>query len=62
MEAIINPFWGMINKAREKSFFLICHLKGTVMQIKKAMANDGLRVSKVAWKIRIPTIYNFAVI
>ena len=52
----------MINKAREKSFFLICHLKGTVMQIKKAMANDRLRVSKVAWKIRMPTIYNFAVI
>ena len=52
----------MVNKAREKSFFLICHLKGIVMQIKKAMINDRLRVSKLAWKILISTIYNFAVI
>ena len=38
------------------------NIKGTVMQIKKALINDHLRVSKVSWKFRIPTIYNFAVI
>ena len=37
-------------------------LKGTVIQIEKAMINDRLRFSKVSWKFRIPTIYNFAVI
>ena len=31
-------------------------LKGTVMQIEKALVNDRLRVSKEPWKIRIPTI------
>ena len=33
-----------------------------VMQIEKARIDDRLRVSKVSWKFRIPTIYNFAVI
>ena len=37
-------------------------LKGMVMQIEKALINDRLRVSKVYWKFRIPTIYNFTVI
>ena len=32
------------------------------MQIEKALINDRLRVSKVSWKFRTPTIYNFAVI
>ena len=32
------------------------------MQIEKTLVNDGLRVSKMSWKFRIPTIYNFAVI
>ena len=32
------------------------------MQIEKAMIKDRLRVSKVSWKFRIPTIYSFAVI
>ena len=32
------------------------------MQIEKAQINDRLRVSKVSWKFRIPTIFNFAVI
>ena len=32
------------------------------MQIEKALINDPLRVSKVSWKFRIRTIYNFAVI
>ena len=36
-------------------------LKGTVMQIEKALINDRLHVPKVSWKFRIPTIYNFAV-
>ena len=37
-------------------------LKGTVMQIEKALINNRLRVSKVSRKFRIPTIYNFAII
>ena len=36
-------------------------IKGTVMQIEKALINDRLHVSKVSWKFRIATIYNFAV-
>ena len=32
------------------------------MKIEKALINDCLRVSKVSWKFRIRTIYNFAVI
>ena len=36
--------------------------KGRVMQIKKALINDRLRVSNVSWKFCIPTFYNFAVI
>ena len=32
------------------------------MQIKKALINDRLRVLKVSWKFRIPTVYNIAVI
>ena len=37
-------------------------MKCTVMHIEKALINDRLRVSKVYWKFRILTIYNFAVI
>ena len=40
-------------------YFLI---KGTIMQIEKALINDCLCVSKVSWKFHIPTIDNFAVI
>ena len=36
--------------------------EGTVMQIEKAPISYGLSVSKVSWKLRIPAIYNFAVI
>ena len=32
------------------------------MQIEKALINDHLRVSKVSWKFRIPTIYDFAIL
>ena len=32
------------------------------MQIEKALINDRLRVSEVSRKLRIPTIYDFAVI
>ena len=32
------------------------------MQIEKALINDRLRILKVSRKIRILTIYNFAVI
>ena len=41
---------------------LLLRLKGTVMQIEKALMNDRLRVSKEPWKFGIPTIYDFAVI
>ena len=37
-------------------------IKGTVIQIEKALANVCLRISKVSWKFCILTIYNFAVI
>ena len=37
-------------------------VKGTIMQIEKAMINDRLRVSKLSEKFRIPTIDNFTVI
>ena len=37
-------------------------IKGTVMQIEKALINDRLNVSRVSWKFHIPTIYNFAAI
>ena len=37
-------------------------IKGTAMQIEKALINNRLCVSKVSWKFRILTIYNFAVI
>ena len=37
-------------------------IKGTVMQIEKALTNDRLHVSEVSWKFCIATIYNFVVI
>ena len=37
-------------------------IEGTVMQTEKELKYNCLRVSKVTWKLRIPTIYNFAVI
>ena len=40
--------------------YFVLGFKGGVMQIEKALINDRLRVSKVSWKFRIPTIYNFA--
>ena len=36
-------------------------IKGAVMQIEKELTYDRLPVSKVSWKFRIPTVYNFAV-
>ena len=44
------------------SLWTRCSIKGTVMQIEKALINDCLQVSKVSRKCGIPTIYNFAVI
>ena len=41
---------------------LFSKFKGTAMQIEKALINERLRVSKVSWKFRIPTIYDFVVI
>ena len=38
-------------------------IKGTIMQIEKALINDDrLLVSKASWKFCIPTFYNFTVI
>ena len=37
-------------------------VKGTVMQIEKALINDRLHSSKVSRNFSIPTIYNFAII
>ena len=37
-------------------------IKGTVMQIEKALINYRLCISKVSWKFRIRTICNFAII
>ena len=37
-------------------------LKGTVMQIDKALINDRSRFSKVSGKFHTPTICNFAVV
>ena len=34
----------------------------TVMQTEKALKSDLLHVTKVSWKIRIPIMYNFAVV
>ena len=38
------------------------NIKGTVMQFEKALIIDRFRVSKASRKLRIPAIYNFAVI
>ena len=38
------------------------NIKGTVIQIEKALINGLLRVSKVSWKFGFATVYNFAVI
>ena len=37
-------------------------IKGTAMQIKKALINDRLNVSKVSWKFHNPTVYNIRII
>ena len=44
------------------SDFDLSHFKGTVMQIEKAQTNDSLRASKLSWKFRFLSLYNFAVI
>ena len=38
------------------------NIKGTVMQIEKALINEYLRVSKAFLKFGVQTIYNFALI
>ena len=42
--------------------FPVSIVKGTVMQTEKAPMKDRLRVLKVPWTFRIPTVFNFAVI
>ena len=41
---------------------VVYFIKVTVAQIKKALTNDRLPVSKVSWKFQIPTMYNSGVI
>ena len=67
--AAIDKFYAMylVPTANKKSgskmtFVEGAIIKGTVMQIEKALINDRLSVSKISWKFRIPAIYNFAVI
>ena len=50
------------NKGPYKKLFVFYKFKGTAMEIKKALINDSLRVSKVSWKFHIPTIYTVTVI
>ena len=45
-----------------KAVTIEIHVKGTVMRTEKALINDRVRVLKISWKFRIPTINNFAVI
>ena len=51
-----------VNNKLAVSSTMAIFLKGTVMQIEKALINDRLRISKVSGKFRIPIIHNFAVI
>ena len=43
-------------------YLKLTQLKGTVMQIEKALLNDLLSVLNVSGKFRISSIYNFPVI
>ena len=58
----------MSTKKKQKSLKMnkktlrVSVIKGTVMQIEKALTNDRLRISKVSCKFHIPTIYNLTVI
>ena len=58
----VSKFVGRNLSARKNAHKHSTFMKVTVMQIEKALMNDRLRVSKISWKFRIPTIYNFAVI
>ena len=40
----------------------VVNFKGTAMQTEKVLINDRLHVLQVSCKLRIPTIYSFAVI
>ena len=51
-----------ILKSYLNNHILYYYIKGTLIQIEKALINDCLRVPKVSWKSRFPTISNFAVI
>ena len=68
---IFSDFFKSFNSSRIRSRDILLttcltwkfiFIKGTVMQIEKALKNDRLRVLKVFWKFSIPTISNFPVI
>ena len=51
----------MFNFFLSTYFLPFSDIKGTVMQIEKALiSTERLSISKLSWKFRIPTIYNFA--
>ena len=52
----------ILHKSNEMKISRYLSVKGTVIQIEKALINNCKRVSYVSRKFHIPTIYNFAVI
>ena len=53
--------WPLLSTiSKKKPVFIWRPLKGTVMQIEKALIIDYLRVSKVSWKFHILIVYSFA--
>ena len=62
MESPTQHFLVVDNGKYQSSMWKMFQVKGSVMQIEKALKNDRLRVSKVPWKFHILTIHNFAVI
>ena len=61
-KSLSNRFHTTLKETHLAVLNIVNLIKGTVIQIEKALINDRLRVSKVSWKFYIPTIYNFAVI
>ena len=59
-------YWGLCQTSMVELFCekneRLKAIKGTVMQIEKALISDPWPISKVSWEFRIPTIYNFEVI
>ena len=54
--------WNLFKVDSSDTRAMSMFLKVTLMQIEKPLINDRLCVSKISWRFRIPTIFNFAVI